>query len=656
VWVAAEEVGVVTKLDPVSGAAVRAIGVGNGPAAIAVGYGGVWVANRDDGTVSRIDAATDTVTDTVRVGGSPGAVAAGRGAIWVADGDTGAVIRIDPRTRRVTRRIALGSAPSALALAGGSVWVAATESRASHRGGTLRFESGPFEVCSCIDPAGLEPATLPVLSLGYDGLVSYRRVAGAGGSTLVADLAASVPQPTDGGRTYTFQLRRGLRFSDGTPVRPEDFRASIERSVRLAGQLAPYYAGIVGADACGPRRCDLTKGIETDAAARTITVHLRRPDPEFEHKLATPLAYVLPARAPATLIRGRPPPGTGPYRIAAFAPARATRLVRNPRFRSWSTEARPDGFPDAITVTPSKDSAAQVAAVQHGRADAVVAAGLSTVQLPLDQARALLLADASHVYTTSTPFTSVLFLNVRERPFDDARVRRALNYAIDRRRMVELAGGSGLGGLSCQVIPPGLPGYAPTCPFTAGATPAGTWTAPDLARARRLIAASGSRGARVQVWGWTRYQRVIRYAGSVLRHLGYRVRIRAVPDVADYFHYVNDTRHHVQVGFYGWFADFLTPSGFFFPFTCGNVERNSSDNLNPSQFCDHAVDAGYDAALTARGTEANARWADLDRRVLAAAPVVPLFTRRSLMLLSDRVGNAQMHQTLGPLLDQFWVR
>jgi len=656
VWVAGEQVGVVTKLDPVSGAAVRAIGVGNGPAAITAGYGGVWVANRDDGTVSRIDAATDAVTDTVRVGGSPGALAAGLGAIWVAEGGTGAVVRIDPRTRRVTRRIVIGSAPSALALTGGSVWVAATASRASHRGGTLRFESGPFAACNCIDPAGYDPATTPVLPLAYDGLLSYRRVPGAGGSTLVADLAASVPQPTDGGRTYTFQLRRGLRFSDGTPVRPQDFRASIERVVRLAGQMAPFYAGIVGAKACSPGRCDLAKGIETDTAARTITIRLRRPDAEFEHKLAMPLAYVLPARAPATLIRGRPPPGTGPYTIAAFAPARGARLVRNPRFRSWSTEARPDGFPDAITVTPSKDSAAQVAAVQQGRADAVVAAGASTVQLPLDRARALALADASHVYTGSTPFTSYLFLNVRARPFDDRRVRRALNYAIDRRRMVELGGGSGLGSLSCQVIPPGLPGYAPRCPFTAGATRAGTWAAPDLARARRLVAASGSRGARVQVWGWTRYLRVIRYAGHVLRDLGYRVRIRAVPDVARYFHYVNDTRHHVQVAFYGWYADFLTPSSFFEPFTCRHVVRNSGDNLNPSQFCDHTVEAGYRAALAARGPEANARWAELDRRVLAAAPVVPLFTRRDLMLLSDRVGNAQMHLVLGPLLDQFWVR
>jgi YVTN family beta-propeller protein len=657
VWVGGEEDGVVTKLDPHSGVALKAIGVGNGPAAIAVGYGGVWVANRDDGTVTRIDVASGAVTDTVHVGGSPDAVAAGLGAVWVGDGGTGAVIRIDPRTRRVSRRVPVGSAPAALTVAGGSLWAAAVASRASHRGGTLRFESAPFDTCNCVDPAGYDPTNWPVLSLAYDGLVAYRRIPGAGGSTLVADLAIDIPQPSDAGRSYTFQLRPGLRFSDGTPVRPEDFRASIERVVRLAGRFAPFYAGIVGAAACTPRRCDLAKGIETDAAARTITVRLRRPDVELMHKLAMPLAYVLPANAPAAIIRRRPAPGTGPYRITEFAAARGVRLARNPHFHSWSSDARPDGFSDAITFAFSTHPAAQVAAVQHGRADAIVAAGVSSGQLPLAEDRALALADASHVYTAPAPTISYLFVNVRERPFDDPRVRLALNYAIDRRRIVALAGGSGLASLSCQMIPPGLPGYAPTCPFTRAPTPAGSWSAPDLARARRLVAASGSRGARVTVWGFAgRYVPVVRYAGKVLRRLGYRVHLRVLADPARYFVYVNDSRHHAQVGFTGWIADFLHPSSFFDPFTCSHLVRNSSDNNNTSQFCDHTVDAGYDAALSARGSEANARWAALDRRVLAAAPAVPLFNRRTLMLVSDRVGNVQTHQELGPLLDQFWVR
>ncbi len=487
VWVAGEQDGVVSKLDLRSGAVLKAIGVGSGPAAIAVGYGGVWVVNRDDGTVTRIDTTTGAVSDTVPVGGTPVAIAAGLGAIWVADARTDEAIRIDPQTRSPTRRIALGSAPSALAVAGGSLWAAATVSRAGHRGGTLRYASAPFG-CKCLDPAGNDYSSNPVLSLTYDGLVAYRRIPGAGGSTIVPDLAATLPEPSDGGRAYTFQLRRGLRFSDGTPVRPDDFRASIERLVRLAGTVVPYYGGITGAEACTRKRCDLSQGIATDAAAATITIHLRRPDAELLHKLALPVAYVLPSRTPAKLVRGRPPPGTGPYAIATFTP-RGVRLVRNPRFQSWSAEARPDGFPDAIAVTTSARDVARVHTVQNGRADGVAVAGEFSGLMPVAESRALTFGDPSHVSTALEPSVSSLFVNTHEPPFDDPRVRRALNDAVDRRHVVELIGGSGVASPACQIIPPGLPGYAPSCRST-----------PDLLAAHRLVAASGTRGARVRVW------------------------------------------------------------------------------------------------------------------------------------------------------------
>ena len=243
----------------------------------------------------------------------------------------------------------------------------------------------------------------------------------------------------------------------------------------------------------------------------------------------------------------------------------------------------------------------------------------------LDQARALALADPSHLTTATTPVTNYLVVNTRARPFDDARVRRAVSYAIDRRRMVELAGGSSIAALSCQVIPPGLPGYAPTCPFTRDPTPAGVWSAPDLARARRLVAASGTRGAQVQVPELEgTLGPVLRYAAGVMRSLGYRVQTWRVPE-SHYFDYLSDSRNHAQVSLEGWADDYLTPSGFFGQFTCRERLRNSGANENISQFCDRAVDAGYDAALAAHGAEANARWAALDRRVAAAAPLIPLF-------------------------------
>jgi peptide/nickel transport system substrate-binding protein len=368
------------------------------------------------------------------------------------------------------------------------------------------------------------------------------------------------------------------------------------------------------------------------------------------------LAYVLPAQAPAGFVRGRPQPGTGPYTIAAFSARRGVRLVRNPRFASGSAAARPDGYPDAITVNFSRDGAAQLAAVEQGRADAFLAAGGNSPQVSLDQARTLTLTDASHVHTAPFPVTTWLFLNVRERPLNDPRVRRALNYAIDRRRVVALAGGGGQASMSCQVIPPGLPGYSPTCPFTRSPTRAGSWSAPDIARARRLVAASGTRGARVQVWSPPKFAAVFRYVGAVLHRLGYRVKVRVLPDVGRYFDYVNDTRHHAQAGFYAWVTDYLTPSSFFDPFSCSEARRNPDNTATPSRFCDRGVEAADRAALAARGTEANTRWAALDRRVTAASPAIPLFTRRTLLLVSDRVGNAQTHEQLGPLLDQFWVR
>jgi peptide/nickel transport system substrate-binding protein len=100
----------------------------------------------------------------------------------------------------------------------------------------------------------------------------------------------------------------------------------------------------------------------------------------------------------------------------------------------------------------------------------------------------------------------------------------------------------------------------------------------------------------------------------------------------------------------------MTPSKFFLSFNCSDLRRHPRNTVNLGQFCDHAVDARYDAALAAQGTDANRRWAALDRRMLAAAPVIPLFNRRTVMLLSNRIGDAPTHELLGPLLDQFWLR
>ena len=296
--------------------------------------------------------------------------------MWVANAGDGTLARIDPGTRRVTETIEVGGYPSALAIADGSVWTTALASPESHRGGTLRlkwpaYPEHPMPLCG--------PNRVRQLSELVAGLACVRwpRRLSAGWRRwrcpARGNLASEVPEPSADGRTYVFELRRGVRFSNGAPVRPEDFRHSLERFLRLdVDAPSSYFDGVVGARRCRaePRSCDLSKGIETDPKGRTITIHLRAPDAEFLHELTLPLASVVPADSPMRFAR-RPLPGTGPYRIARFDLRRGGRLVRNPHFRPWSQEARPDGFADEIAIDVGGKIDAQLAAVRSGEADMV---------------------------------------------------------------------------------------------------------------------------------------------------------------------------------------------------------------------------------------------------------------------------------------------
>ena len=190
----------------------------------------------------------------------------------------------------------------------------------------------------------------PALATVYDGLVALRRSGGAARLTLVPDLARTLPRPADGGTTYTFTLRPGIRYSNGTHVRASDFRRGIMRQLSF-GSYPPYYEGILGGQAChrDPRRCDLSAGIVADDAAGTVTFHLGHADPDFLYKLALLLAVPAPPGAPDHAIDRAPfLPGTGPYMLSQYRPNASLTLVRNPYFRQWSYAAQPAGYPSVI--------------------------------------------------------------------------------------------------------------------------------------------------------------------------------------------------------------------------------------------------------------------------------------------------------------------
>src|SRR5439155_10504183 len=267
VWVTKNGDGTVSRIDPATNTVSAPVRVGNGPTGVAVAPNGVWVANNLDGTVSRIDPGTATVAEADPVGDGPLGVALGGGAVWVTNEFDGTVTRLDPATKR-TSAVKVGSAPQAAVVLGGSLWVAAQGSGSSHRGGTLQLVSNSPPFPKAIDPGvSYDPASWQVLITTNDGLVAFKRVGGPGGASIVPDLATSIPTPTDGGTTYTFQLRPGIRYSNGRTVKPEDVLFAIERLFRSHSPVVPtgYFQVIVGGSACAKdaATCDLSAGIVT---------------------------------------------------------------------------------------------------------------------------------------------------------------------------------------------------------------------------------------------------------------------------------------------------------------------------------------------------------------------------------------------------------
>ena len=272
IWIGDSAQNRVVRLDPKTNGVTQTIGVGSGPGALAFGTGAVWVANTLDGTVSRIDPATNHVTSTVTVGASPNAIATSDDAVWVANEADPKIVRLDPQTGSVVQTVRTGARPSGLTLAG-SLWVAGQASAGTHRGGTLVLAQPLLE--KTIDPAtAYTLTTWGLLNITNDRLVGFKHVGGSEGSQLVPDLATSLPTPTDAGKTYAFQLRKGIRFSNGALLKASDVRSSFERMFRAGTPRTDYYASIRGASACSkkPKSCDLSDGIVTDdrAAARQL--------------------------------------------------------------------------------------------------------------------------------------------------------------------------------------------------------------------------------------------------------------------------------------------------------------------------------------------------------------------------------------------------
>ena len=486
IWVGASDTGVLTKVDPRTGAVVATARIGPWICCIAVGGGYVWAAN--DTGIWKL-ASDGRVLGTISVPSQTANIYLGAGALWVATDVAGTVLRIDPRTDRATR-YRIGHLLTGIGVQGSMVVVSV------HPTGSdlLAHLSGPvLEVRNSRWFDNTDPATAAApgtpnqpweQQLQYatcEPLLGYPDAPAPAGWQLVPEAAVAWPAVSPDGRTFTFKIRPGLRFSPPSdqPVTAATFKYTIERALSPAiGPAAPAVSvasDIAGVPAYRAGSSDHIGGIR--AVGDTLRITLVRPAADFPERIALSYFCPVPIGTP-TVPNGLddPIPSAGPYYLSGNLGGAVAVVRRNPNYHG----SRPRRLA-AIVYREQPQGGQAVAEIEAGNADYVAdqdpaLAPAAAVAREFSQPAA---GQPRRYFVTPLLATDELAFDTKHGLFADARMRQAVNYALDRPALAAALGDLAAG----NYLPPGLPGSLARQVYPL--------SGPDLARARALAGPHG---------------------------------------------------------------------------------------------------------------------------------------------------------------------
>ena len=446
----------------------------------------------------------------------------------------------------------------------------------------------------------------------YLPLVGYKHANGPDGATIVPYLAKDLPKVSADGKTYSFTLRSGLKYSDGSAIKASDFAATIERDFKVDSPGVGFFGNIVGADTFGKTKTGHISGITTDDTTGDITIKLKSSQGDFLNILATEFAALVPAGSPAKDQSTTPIPSSGPYMIKSYAPNKKAIVVRNPNFDEAAFGGNvPAGNPDMMTVDVIGDDTVALQRTISGQDD------YDFHQLPPDRLASTQqkYGDQIKVYTPAN--TYYFFMNTRVAPFDNLKVRQAVNFAINREALVRIYGG--LAQPTENVLPPTYPQYKKLNLYPY-----------NLAKAKKLIQESGQAGAEVTVWNHDRGTdpKATAYLTDVLNSIGLKAKEKVI-NSAVYWTTVGNQATKAQIGFADWFQDYPHPLDWFDVLLNGDRITETHNN-NYANFDDKAVNAKI-AALKKEPSltdSVNTGWASVDKMVAEQAPWAAFMNRQ----------------------------
>jgi peptide/nickel transport system substrate-binding protein len=494
-----------------------------------------------------------------------------------------------------------------------------------------------------LDPARLYTSgggNIP--SLLFRTLTTRNRLPGEAGTKPAPDLATDLGTPSDGAKTWTYKLRDGILFEDGTPITSKDVKYGIERS--FAPELpggAPYLRDwlVDAAGYQGPyKQPDGIRAIETPDD-KTIVFRLRKAEGDFPF-LATATQF---APVPRAKDKGvdyeKHPISSGPYMVASYEQKKSLSLVRNPH---WSAKNDPLRYacPDKIEVTAGLDAAVINQRLVTGAGQDANAVTTDAVVGPEQLAQ---LGTGSEldkrVARGEFPSTTYLAFNLKKKPFDNQKVREALSYAVNRTSVVNALGGSAVAGPSTTFLPPQAAlGYQPYDYFPAG-------DSGDPAKARQLLAEAGLTNPGIELAHENDDTnglgpKVAAAVQDAFKQAGVAVTLTAI-DSATYRDVTGKPATQPALSLQSWGADWPSGGPFLIPIFDGRQIITAGGNFNLAQYNDPAVNAEIDAinALTDPAAAAR-RWGALDARIGKLALVIPLTHPKDVYLYGKNVKNA----------------
>jgi peptide/nickel transport system substrate-binding protein len=439
---------------------------------------------------------------------------------------------------------------------------------------------------------------------------------------VVPELAAGYPKISDGGRTYTFTIRKGLRFSTGAPVTARDVAHTINRFLdpSMKSVAAGYFPDVVGARDVLAGKAKVASGVV--ARGSTLTIRLTQPNGDFAARAAT--LCVVPQSLPPDPEGAKAPiPAAGPYYVSQYVPGQHVVLARNPFYRG----TRPHHV-DEFDIDLTGDSATDLARVDRGELDYAWVPTADYADRAVEFRRRFGLNE-TRFFSTPTDFLRMFVLNTSRPLFrNNPKLRQAVNFAVDRRALLRERGP--LAGLTTdQYLPASIPGFRDERIYPLGG--------PDLARARALAK------------GHTRSGKAVLYVpasplglaqGQILqqnlRRIGITVEIKQFPGVL-LFQKLATKGEPFDIGWIGWLANLPDPDFLNDLFAGKSIGNPAAGNY--SYFDSPLYNRRLEAASRLTGPARYRAYGKLDVDLARnAAPAVAYAYDSALTLVSKRTG------------------